>query len=629
MMKKTAWTLCSIVMALNGYPQQPLSLKYLADSLPSETPVRLNLPTHDKFFAAGRIALSPDGNELYYGERTGYSSSSVKNLVKTSFFDNNWNEPEILYSDSCVSPALSPDGSTLFFHSNLQVYATRGLQNDTTVTQSIAKTADPIYCVQYTQSGKFYFASSVNGSNNIYDIFYMEINETDTIIKNLGISKQAKLSWDFYIARDESFILLLLEKGNNEDKYSFFGDRDLFISFRESDDTWSRPVNLGENINGACYSWKWGQYVSDDYKNLFFSSGESNETIGVYWLEFETILNEQIQNHALRKSIQSVSRKVIGDLLSRPGFMMYDTEYATAVHYAEVCTAFGAARLAGLLNDDTLVARLSDRYIKVIEDTIENTANHVDANVYGILPLELYMQDQDTVFYTQGMELANQQWENPLPNDLTSQTRFWIDDVWMIGSLQIQAYRATGDELYLNRAAGEIVAYLDSLQRPNGLFHHGEMAPFFWGRGNGWVAAGLAEVLSELPKDHPHYHRILEGYRKMMYSLLKYQAEDGMWRQLIDVESSWKETSCTGMIGYAISVGVKKGILPEEEFQSACQKAWLALTGYITEGGKIREVCVSTGQSTHMDYYLSRPSVTGDLHGQAPVLWFAYSLLKE
>jgi unsaturated rhamnogalacturonyl hydrolase len=329
------------------------------------------------------------------------------------------------------------------------------------------------------------------------------------------------------------------------------------------------------------------------------------------------------------KSPVAVSKAVTEELLSRPGFMMYETEHVKAVHYAEVCTAFGAARLAGLLNDDATIARLSERYMKVIGDSIENTANHVDANVYGILPLELYRQNGDTLFLRQGMELADRQWDHPRPDGLTDQTRFWIDDVWMIGSLQTEAYRVTGDKTYLDRAAVETVAYLDKLQRPNGLFYHGDKAPFFWGRGNGWVAAGLAEILSELPEDHPQYGTIAEGYRKMMEALLTYQAEDGMWRQLIDVESAWKETSCTGMFGYAITVGVKKGLLPEKKFRPALQKAWLALAGYINEEGKVSNVCVGTGQSPEIDYYLNRPTVTGDFHGQAPVLWFAYSLLME
>ena len=341
-------------------------------------------------------------------------------------------------------------------------------------------------------------------------------------------------------------------------------------------------------------------------------SGEKSE-MKVFWTE--------------DKSPVKVGKEVINDLLSRPDFMMYISDHTTAVHYAEVCVAFGAARLAGMLNDSATISRLVERYTRVIDDSIVNTANHVDANVYGILPLELYMQTGSELFFNQGIELANGQWADPLPDGLTNQTRFWIDDIWMIGSLQVQAYRATGEMVYLDRAALEIDAYLQRLQQSNGLFFHGENAPFFWGRGNGWVAAGLAELLSELPESNPHYDSILKGYTKMMDALVEYQADDGMWRQLVDVDSAWKETSCTGMFGYAMALGVKKGILSGEKYEKAYQKAWLSLVDYINDEGKISDVCVGTGQSTVIQYYLDRPKVTGDFHGQAPVLWFAYSLL--
>lgn len=324
-----------------------------------------------------------------------------------------------------------------------------------------------------------------------------------------------------------------------------------------------------------------------------------------------------------------IGNMVIDELFSRTDFMMYVTPQVKSVHYAEACTGFGAARLAGLLRDSVRLNKLSVRYSKVIDENILNTENHVDVNVYGILPLELYMQVKDEKFLEQGLHLADKQWENPLENGLTNQTRYWIDDIWMIASLQVQAYRATGRTIYLERAALEIDAYLQKLQQTNGLFYHGEGAHFFWGRGNGWVAAGLAELLSELSENNPYYSSILTGYQKMMSALLNYQTEDGMWRQLIDNNDAWKETSCTAMFGYAIAVGVQEGLLEESTFTPVYQKAWNTLVSYINEEGKLTEVCVGTGKSNDINYYLNRPRNTGDLHGQAPVLWFAYSLLKN
>ena len=108
----------------------------------------------------------------------------------------------------------------------------------------------------------------------------------------------------------------------------------------------------------------------------------------------------------------------------------------------------------------------------------------------------------------------------PQPDGLSGETRYWIDDMYMLTILQLEAYRATGDKKYLDRDASEMVAYLDKLQQPNGLFYHAPDVPFFWGRGDGWVAAGMAEMLRDLPADHPQRARIMKGYKLMMASLL-------------------------------------------------------------------------------------------------------------
>ena len=338
---------------------------------------------------------------------------------------------------------------------------------------------------------------------------------------------------------------------------------------------------------------------------------------------------QSFNNTELVRSPVEIGQLVTNDLLSRNEFMMYRTPTVNAVHYAEACAAYGAVKLAGFLGNDQLIDQLATRYDRVIDEKIPNTANHVDVNVYGILPLELYMQTKKQKYFVQGIELVDGQWKETTPDGLTSQTRFWIDDIYMIGCLQVQAFRATGKMIYLERAALEIDTYIDKLQQPNGLFYHGLEAPFFWGRGNGWVAAGMAELLSELPKSNPHYKSILKGYKKMMKTLAKNQDEDGMWHQLIDHKESFKETSSTGMFGFAMTVGVKKGLLPKKPYSEASKKAWNALTSYINDDGKIRDVCVGTGQSQDTNFYLTRPRVTGDLHGQAPILWFAYSLLAD
>jgi unsaturated rhamnogalacturonyl hydrolase len=328
-------------------------------------------------------------------------------------------------------------------------------------------------------------------------------------------------------------------------------------------------------------------------------------------------------------SPETIGVKVINELLSRNELMYFRKAHNNMAHYAEACAGMGAVRLACLLENEPLKKRLDTRYRILLEQADTFATNHVDANVLGILPLELYLCMGDEAYKKVGLWLADVQWENPLEDGMTNQTRYWIDDIFMIGCLQTQAYKVTGNQVYIERAALELDAYIRKLQQPNGLFFHGPNAPFYWGRGNGWVAAGLATVITQLPTSNPFYASLFNGYQTMMKSLLQYQMDNGMWRQLIDNEVSWEESSCTSMFGYAMKIGIDKGLLEGKEFITAYQKAWLALVDHLTEEGNLTDICVGTGQSLETQFYLDRPKRTGDLHGQAPMLWFAGSLLSE
>jgi rhamnogalacturonyl hydrolase YesR len=173
-----------------------------------------------------------------------------------------------------------------------------------------------------------------------------------------------------------------------------------------------------------------------------------------------------------------------------------------------------------------------------------------------------------------------------------------------------------------------MVYYLDRLQKPNGLFYHSPDAPFHWARGNGWMAAGMAELLRSLPADNPDRPRIMQGYHLMMAALLHYQTADGMWRQLVDAADSWPESSGSAMFTFAFITGVKEGWLDEKTYGTAARRGWLALTGYVDSDANLREVCAGTGTKNDRQYYLDRPRITGDYHGQAPMLWCATALLR-
>ena len=192
--------------------------------------------------------------------------------------------------------------------------------------------------------------------------------------------------------------------------------------------------------------------------------------------------------------------------------MLHKKNGKDGIHYAEVCTWYGALKYAVAVGDKALIKQLQNKFepLFTTKANYQPLMNHVDLNMFGCLPFEFYQITKDQRYYDMGLPYADTQWQ--VPDTATTeeknwarkgfswQTRLWIDDMFMITIIQSQAYKATGKREYIDRAAREMVMYLDELQHPNGLFYHAPDVPFYWGRGNGWMAAGMTELLRYLPK---------------------------------------------------------------------------------------------------------------------------------
>jgi rhamnogalacturonyl hydrolase YesR len=340
----------------------------------------------------------------------------------------------------------------------------------------------------------------------------------------------------------------------------------------------------------------------------------------------QTAQQDYFSNWPPGRSPQEVGKALAEHFIASPHYPNH------TIVYSEVGAWYGALTFALLTHDTDLRDRLIKRFDPLFpggaEADLIPKRDHVDDSIFGIVPLEIAIQTKDKKYLEYGLGYADRQWDHPDAGGLSQETRFWIDDMYMLTILQLEAYRATGDKKYLDRGANEMVAYLDKLQQSNGLFYHAPDVPFFWGRGDGWVAAGMTEMLRDLPADHPQRARILAGYKLIMDALLKYQSADGMWRQLIDHNEAWEETSSSGMFTFALITGVKKGWLDAATYGPAARKAWIAVTGFIDQNSDMTSVCEGTNKKSDLEYYLERKRRTGDFHGQEPVLWAASALLR-
>jgi len=295
--------------------------------------------------------------------------------------------------------------------------------------------------------------------------------------------------------------------------------------------------------------------------------------------------------------------------------------------YKVACEWYGALGVAKFTNSQDLLTSLVAKFNPLKASFVSGMTggeSHVDRYIFGMVPLEIYLQTGDESYLPLGIQTADKQ-------QTTNQTRDAIDDMFMMTGLQLEAYRAKKDVKYLDFMANIMVTYLKA-QQSNGLFFHNvTQAKVHWGRGNGWFAAGMAEMMRDLPKTASQYPTIEAGYKKMMEGLLKFQGKNGLWYQVLDKPdnaSNWEETSGSAMFTYAMIAGVRRGTLEAAKYVPAIDAAWAGLKTKISTQGDVSNICVGTWYKANDAEYMALSKLTGDGHGQAPVLWAAAELLR-
>jgi unsaturated rhamnogalacturonyl hydrolase len=182
-----------------------------------------------------------------------------------------------------------------------------------------------------------------------------------------------------------------------------------------------------------------------------------------------------------------------------------------------------------------------------------------------------------------------------------------------------------------------MLAYFTQLQQSGGLFWHTQTSKAYWGRANGWVAAGAAELLLDLPPGTMH-DQIFAGFKKEIDALLPLQisggTDDGMWRQVLDLTSAPAESSCTAMFTFALTTALKNGWISGSNYSTAARRGWLALGNKTNSQGQLSAVCPGTGAApagtlaSQQQFYATIALGSNDMHGQAPLLWAASKFLE-
>jgi len=244
-------------------------------------------------------AFSPDGKSFYFTRK-----EKGRLQIRVSRYDGKkWTaDAAVDLSNSKYSnadPAFSADGK-LYFISNRPKNPTDTIASDYDIwfckplangqwsvpeNLQVVNSHGDDYYISFAKNGNLYFASSRDGGFGEEDIYVSRlINGKYTAPENLGAVINSKQSeYDPCISPNEDFIIFTSAIRDDS-----FGGADLYYSKLDADKKWTRPVNLGKNINTKTRDYC--SYFSPDHKYFFFASQGD-----VKWVDVRAI-NKLVQH---------------------------------------------------------------------------------------------------------------------------------------------------------------------------------------------------------------------------------------------------------------------------------------------------------------------------------------------
>ncbi len=209
----------------------------------------------------------------------------------------------------------------------------------------------------------------------------------------------------------------------------------------------------------------------------------------------------------------------------------------------------------------------------------------------------------------------------------------WADDLFMSSIVLLKMTELTGDQKYLDEVVNQVILFDSHLRDDaSNLYWHGyfsrkgEHSPSKWGRANGWTMMAKTELLLAMPINHPKRAQIIEIFKNHADGLLKVQAEDGRWHQVLDNSSTYLETSATAMFVRAYAVGVMEGWLPKEEYAESIDKGWNALAQQIDEDGNVIGIVRGTPIMFSDQEYADWGARLNDPRGLGAVIYAAIAM---
>jgi unsaturated rhamnogalacturonyl hydrolase len=233
---------------------------------------------------------------------------------------------------------------------------------------------------------------------------------------------------------------------------------------------------------------------------------------------------------------------------------------------------------------------------------------HADDYCVGQMYVEMYRKYNDKNMIKPIRAYLDQMIKDPAKGDLkfvntkeywATQRWSWCDALFMGPTVWAKIGNVTHKNKYFNFMYGEYKASTDYLYSKEDSLYFRDSSYFtrkeangdkvFWGRGNGWVFAGLPIIIRELPAKYEHRDYFTGIYKAMAAKLVSLQQPDGSWHASLLDPASYPnpEMSATAFFVFGIAWGIDNGYLDKEKYLPSVVKGWKAMVTAVWPDGKV------------------------------------------
>jgi unsaturated rhamnogalacturonyl hydrolase len=243
-------------------------------------------------------------------------------------------------------------------------------------------------------------------------------------------------------------------------------------------------------------------------------------------------------------------------------------------------------------------------------------AKHMVANLQETFDWVLaHPSDRELEFEGPEMEVmhtAGREFKDPW----CTQRWCWADAIFMAPPVWAQLSKLTGDKRYVEFMDKEFWFATDYLYnkkehlflRDSRFFTERDENgnAIYWGRGNGWVLAGIARIIPNLPADFAKRADYIKLFSDMSAHIRAAQNSDGSWpSSLLDTSAKpAPESSGTGLLVFGLAWGVNNGYLDRATYLPVIEKGWQSLVRSVDKNGRmgwVQQVGFAPGSATQKD----------------------------